>query len=142
MTVRPEAVHQRLLKLEEVISGLETLRESSVEGEESFRDEWSIERGLQLGAEILLDIGNHLISAHYGASSSDYEDVLQRLEHHGVLPGDLRERLKGLGGFRNILVHAYLKLDREIVREHLDRAPEIFTAFAEAIRAWMTEHDL
>jgi uncharacterized protein YutE (UPF0331/DUF86 family) len=34
-----------------------------------------------------------------------------------------RERLKGLGGFRNILVHDYLRLDPDLVATKLTRAP-------------------
>jgi len=36
------------------------------------RDAWARERGLQLGAEIVLDVGNHILSAHFGVSAQDY----------------------------------------------------------------------
>jgi uncharacterized protein YutE (UPF0331/DUF86 family) len=98
---------------------------------------WAIERGLHLGAEIVFDIGNHILSAHYGVSADDYEDILTKLATHGVIDPDLRERLRGLGGFRNVLVHDYLALDPERVGEAHRRAPERFSAFAAAVRAWL-----
>ncbi|MBI1818212.1 MAG: DUF86 domain-containing protein [Deltaproteobacteria bacterium] len=60
---------------------------------------------LQLGAEIIFDIGNHILSAYFGTSAQDYEDILPQLATRGVIPEALHQRLKGLGGFRNILVH-------------------------------------
>ena len=55
----------------------------------------------------------------------------------GVLPTDLRDRLRGLGGFRNILVHGYLSLAPARVRRFAEHAPADFRAFSVAIRAWL-----
>jgi len=63
------------------------------------------ERGLQLGAETILDIGNHILSAHFGASAKDYESIVGLLAQNGVLEEALAARLQGLGGFRDTLVH-------------------------------------
>ncbi|MFN8642539.1 MAG: HepT-like ribonuclease domain-containing protein [Candidatus Binatia bacterium] len=79
-------------------------------------------RGSQLGAEAVLDIGNHILSACFGVSARlvDHEDLVAQLfERCGVIDHALRERLRGLGGFRNILVHDYLRLDPERVRSFL-----------------------
>jgi uncharacterized protein YutE (UPF0331/DUF86 family) len=70
-------------------------------------------------------------------SASDYEDVLAQLAACGVIDSELRERFRGLGGFRNLLVHGYLKLDPNRVAEVLADAPERFSALARAIRAWL-----
>jgi hypothetical protein len=40
-------------------------------------------------------------------------------------------------GFRNILVHDYLRLDPDRVEEALDKAPEDFDDFARVIRRWL-----
>ena len=136
--LRPEAVRQRLLRLETVVSQLEELARLPVEALRSgFRDAWAVERGLQLAAEILFDVGNHVLSAHFGVSTKDYEDILVQLGRVGVIAPSLAERLKGLGGFRNLLVHDYLELDRERVLDGLERAPTDFTEFALAVRRWL-----
>jgi uncharacterized protein YutE (UPF0331/DUF86 family) len=54
-------------------------------------------------------------------------------------PEAIRERLKGLGGFRNILVHGYLGIDPERVREALHRGPGDFSDFGVAIRRWLEQ---
>jgi uncharacterized protein YutE (UPF0331/DUF86 family) len=138
MTLRHETIRARLLRLEEVITQLQELGRldfDTLHG--NLRDIWAAERGLQLGAEILLDIGNHVVSGHFGAPSATYEDILEQLALHGVLSQELRQRLKGLGGFRNVLVHDYMRLDPRMVWDNLRRAPGDFSEFTLAIRGWL-----
>lgn len=138
MVLRPEAIRQRLLRLEEVISRLEELAAiGPTELRAGFRDAWAAERGLQLAAEIVLDIGNHILSAGLGVSAQDYEDIITQLGAHGVIGPALRDRLRGLGGFRNLLVHGYLRLDADRVADQLRSAPARFSEFAAAVRAWL-----
>lgn len=138
MVLRPDTIRERLLKLEEVISHLEEiLCAEPALLRLNFRDAWVAERGLHLGAETLFDIGNHILTAHFGVSPKDYEDILTQLAACGVIDADLRSRLKGLGGFRNILVHGYLRIDSDKVAEMLAKAPADFSAFAQAVRSWM-----
>jgi uncharacterized protein YutE (UPF0331/DUF86 family) len=138
MVLRADAVRERLLKLEEVIAHLLELAGAAPSGSETdFRAEWVAERGLQLGAELVFDLGNHVLSAHFGVSPQDYEDIPVQLGRCGVISAALCDRLKGLGGFRNILVHDYLRLDPARVAGHLRRAPVDFSDFATAVRAWL-----
>lgn len=110
MVVRVEAIRARLLRLEEVIENLMALRERPTEEVAGdFRTAWARERGLQLGAEILFDVANHVLSAHFGTAAADYEDILGQLGRRGVIDAELVTRLCGLGGFRKILVHGYLE---------------------------------
>ncbi|HVO23773.1 MAG TPA: DUF86 domain-containing protein [Candidatus Margulisiibacteriota bacterium] len=138
MVLRPEALRERLLKLEEIISRLqETGQTSRNTLRLSFRDAWVAERGLQLGAEVLFDIGNHVLSAHFGVSPKDYEDIIAQLAAHGVIDEPRRTRLQGLGGFRNILVHGYLRVDPDRVADYLVKAPADFSEFARQVRDWL-----
>jgi uncharacterized protein YutE (UPF0331/DUF86 family) len=138
VVLRPEVVRERLLRLEEVVSRLEELAQPGATASGSgFRDAWAAERGLQLAAEIVFDVGNHILSAHFGVSAQDYEDIIAQLGVHGVIDPGLRARLKGLGGFRNVLVHGYLRIDPERVAEHLRAGPPRFADFARAVRAWL-----
>lgn len=139
MVLRPEAVRERLLRLEDVMSRLEEL--ARVEPEvlwRSYRDVWAVERGLQLAAEIVLDVGNHILSAHFGVSARDYEDIITQLGAQGVIDPGLQERLRGLGGFRNILVHGYLRMDPKKIAQSLAEGPARFADFAAAVRQWLT----
>ena len=138
VVLRPEAIRQRLLKLEQAISRLAEIgRTDRTVLRTNFRDTWAAERGLQVAAEIVLDTGNHILSAHYGENARDYEDVITQLAAHAVIDEPLHARLRGLGGFRNVLVHGYLELDPDRVADHLTKAPADFNEFLRAIRSWL-----
>jgi uncharacterized protein YutE (UPF0331/DUF86 family) len=128
---RVDAVQERLLRLEEVVS---ELRELTKLDRGVLRNMWAVERGLHLGAELLFDIGNHILSAQYGVNPRDYRDIIEQLARQGILAPALHQRLQGLAGFRNILVHDYIRLDPDRVEEALAKAPQDFSDFALAIR--------
>ncbi len=138
MTLRPAVVRERLRKLREVVRNLESLQ--SIERADftvSFRHYWLAERGLQLAAECLLDIGNHILAGQFNVHPSDYEDVVRKLAEHRVVSEELRQDLRGLGGFRNLLVHEYQDIDLDRVYDYLQTGLGSFKAFAEEIEAFL-----
>lgn len=56
-----------------------------------------------------------------------------------MIGAELRLELRGLGGFRNVLVYDYLELDPGRVAAALEKAPERFDRFASAVHAWLAE---
>ena len=141
MVVRVEALETRLDKLGRVISDLEEFAAMDrTDLLRSHRDMLAMERSLQIGASLIFDIGSHILSAAYGASAGEYEDIVGLLFQRGVLSAGLRARLKGLGGFRNLLVHEYLDLDEDRVLDFLGEAPGEFDDFAREIRDWLRSH--
>jgi uncharacterized protein YutE (UPF0331/DUF86 family) len=138
VVLRVESLQARLEKLDEIVLLLRELGamdRSSLKG--SLRDRMAVERTLQLGAEIIFDIGNHILSGRYGAHATDYKDIIRRLAERRVVSDSLRSRLEGLGGFRNLLVHGYMTLDPDQVFDKLLRAPEDFGDFMTEIRDWL-----
>lgn len=138
MTLRPRALEARLRRLKEVARRLRRYRERG--GDTLARDEdlgWLVERGLQLGCEIVLDTANHIAAGGFGRTAETYEQMLDVLAAEAVIGSDLRMDLRGLGGFRNVLVHDYLELDPARVIAALEKAPEQFDRFAGEIHAWL-----
>lgn len=91
------------------------------------------ERNLHLAIECLLDIGNHIIADRGYERPGSYADVFRILHQKRVIPGHLNEELEGMAGFRNVLVHDYMHLDRVRVYQtiqtktrHLEELGEIF----------------
>ncbi len=73
------------------------------------------ERYLHLAIECLLDIGNHVISDRGYIKPDSYADVFRILGDNEVIPAPLCRELEGMASFRNLLVHDYLRLDRQKV---------------------------
>lgn len=138
MVLRIEALRERLAKLEEVVG---RLRDVAAVTREDFlryyRSQWLAERGLELAAQAVLDIGNHILAGEFGESATEYEGILKGLGGRGVLSPALGKRLQGLGGFRNVLVHGYLGIDPEKVYAALQRSARDFTDFEAEILAWL-----
>lgn len=138
MVLRKEAIRDRVKKLREILANLEEVREvSEEEFISSYKHYWLAERGLQLAAETVFDIGNHILAGYYKTSPEDYEEILDLLQKKGVLSKKLRERMKGLGGFRNILVHEYLKIDERKVYRELQTGLKDLEDFISEVVKWM-----
>lgn len=97
----------------------------------------SAERFLQLAIEATLDIGAHLVADLKLGAIEVSRDVPYHLGDAGIVPPDLRETWIRMIGFRNILVHDYLELDRHIVyqvlQNHLDDFRRLAQIFARSL---------
>ncbi|HEX7500163.1 MAG TPA: DUF86 domain-containing protein [Polyangia bacterium] len=99
--------------------------------------EWARERGLQIAAQAVFDIGNHVLSGGFAERPADYAAIPDMLCRKGVISVGLEARLRGLAGFRNLLVHDYARVDPERVRQMLEtRLPDLI-AFADAVEDWL-----
>ena len=134
MVVRREVLRERLAGLREALRKLDELRSRPAADVAS---EWAIERGLQVAAQSVFDIGNHVLSGAFGERPADYVAVPVALCARGVIGGDLEVRLRGLAGFRNLLVHDYARVDPARVREALEKRMGDLAAFADAVEAWL-----
>lgn len=114
--VRPEVLRKRLLKLDEYLAILHQIRRYS---HREFLDNperyGSAERFLQLAIETLTDLGNHVIAELELGNVDWYSDVPRRLCEAGYIDNQIEQTWVRMIGFRNILVHEYLEIDREIV---------------------------
>ena len=121
--IKPEALLPRFQKLDEYLS---ILRRAQRYTREEFLNEpehyGSAERFLQLAIEALNDIGNHIIADEGYGTVEWYSDIPKRLADHSVINRELEENWVRIIGFRNVLVHEYVELDRELV-DRLKKIP-------------------
>lgn len=95
------------------------------------------DRNLQVAAECIFDIGGHIIAEKGLGTPGDYEDIIKILGKKGVIGKGLAKRLKGLGGFRNILVHDYMGIDYEKVYSNLKINLKDFSDFIKDVQAYI-----
>lgn len=113
-----EVVVERIKHLEEKIDYLKNIRdykksEFSKEADIYFR----FERALHLAIEAVIDIGNHIIADHQLKTPDSNKDIFKILANNNIIDKNLADKLMKMAGFRNILVHDYLDLDRELEYE-------------------------
>lgn len=129
--VNPDVVATRLAKLREYLGYLKQLRRYSYK---QFADDpfirGNVERYLHLAIECCLNLGNHLISDRELRRAEDYREVFLILGEAKLIPMAFARRLAPMAGFRNILVHDYLKVDLRKVYEALQKNLPDFERFA------------
>ncbi len=121
----------------EVLDILERLAETPWERFRTDPEKYgSAERFLQVAAEVLNDLGAHLVARRGGAPVGAYRDVPKRLLETGVLGDADADLWRRVIGFRNIVVHDYLDVDRAIVFEVLERhLPDLRALMRALVRA-------
>lgn len=131
--VKRQVIGPRLSKLEDYFKILQGLRKYS-------RDQFlrsdlirgSAERYLHLAIECCLDIGSHVIAERGLRRPEDYKDVFLILGEAKIIPSRFARELVPMVGFRNRLVHDYLRLDAGEIYHILQTRLKDFRRFARA----------
>ena len=97
----------------------------------------AVERTLQVGVEICLDVGRRLIALEGFRYADDNQDVFRVLAQEKIVPEKLLAALLEMARFRNLIVHDYAKIDDAKVYEILTRRLSDFDAFAEAVITYL-----
>lgn len=93
----------------------------------------AVERLLELSIQSVIDSSRLFVSLRDWRGVRDERDALLTLSDHEVLPSELADRLLKAKGFRNVLVHDYVALDRERLYAHLRDDIGDLWEFAEAL---------
>ncbi len=92
--------------------------------EDDFLKQDAIAINLQRAAEQCIDLANHLVKIKKLGIPKESKDAFTLLANAGIISQELSKKLKGMVGFRNILVHDYqdleIKVMKEIIEYHLD----------------------
>jgi uncharacterized protein YutE (UPF0331/DUF86 family) len=120
--VKAEVIRKRLGKLDEYLAILQGLRGYTYEEFTANPERYgSAERFLQLAIEVLTDLGNHVIADLRLGTVDSYSDIPRLLHDAGYIDLEACENWIRMIGFRNVLVHDYLDVDRRLVYEVLQQ---------------------
>jgi uncharacterized protein YutE (UPF0331/DUF86 family) len=92
---------------------------------------------LQRAAEQTIDLANHAIRKGKLGIPKDSRDCFTILADSNIISAELSAKLKGMVGFRNILVHDYRELDLNIMRDVIENRLEDLIHFSNAILAFI-----
>jgi uncharacterized protein YutE (UPF0331/DUF86 family) len=95
-----------------------------------------VERNLEVAAQCCIDIGHRIISLEKAQKPCDNAGAILRMGELGVLPPDFAGHLAPIAGFRNILIHEYLRVDWDEVYRHLQQLDDLIR-FADLVRDWL-----
>lgn len=111
-----ELVGKKLAQIETYLAQLR--REAKLEQiEDDVKEERFVTRTLQLAIQAALYIANHIVADDRLGEATSYGELFAFLAKGGWIQPDLAEKLRGMAGFRNLLVHGYGDVDLGRVRE-------------------------
>lgn len=96
----------------------------------------SCERLLHISVECVIDVCSLMVKGLRLGLPSGEEDLFERLERKKIISGRMKEKLKLMRGFRNVLVHRYGEVDDELVFENL-KSIEDFKDFSKEITSFL-----
>ena len=137
-----QTIHEKLFKLREYTNILEELR---AEGRDAFfadhKTQDSATLNMFTGIEMVTDIGNHIITEVFQKQAKTYAEIIELLGKTGVIPEMFAKENEAMTKFCNLVAHDYDKITPEGVYEHLQKAPDIFRAFAKYFVEFMEKQE-
>lgn len=129
--VNKQTVQDKLLRLRESVRVLDELKNES---KETFLKDSKINGAVMfnliISIEIIIDIGNHILSEIFQKPAGTYKDVIIFLGETKIIPEEFAEENKNVADFRNKLIHDYDRIELEKVFEYLQKAPDVLNEFA------------
>ncbi|MBS3933964.1 MAG: DUF86 domain-containing protein [Truepera sp.] len=113
---RPEVLRRRIAHLEANLRVLRGLTAYTLDDFLASPERYgAAERFLQLAIEAVNDMAAHLAADEDWGSFERTRDLVEIFYRRGLVDQELAERWRRMIGFRNLLVHEYLELDRRRV---------------------------
>lgn len=96
------------------------------------------ERSLQVAIQACIDIANHLVSAlGLERPSKETAEVFTSLAQEDIVPEKFVQTMKKITGYRNVLVHDYLKVDPHITYQNIQKRLPDLAKFAQYIEEFL-----
>jgi len=128
-----ERVLAKIDELDGYLRELEQVKPTSIEEYKKVEKKRSCERLLQLSIECVIDICALTVTGLRLGLPSEEDDLFERLEQAGIISPLMKETLRKMKAFRNILVHEYGRLDDQLVYELLQNRLDDFETFKREI---------
>ena len=131
-----QKIIEKIQRLDEYLSYLKRLK-GEIKSEMEFLDDFHfhglVECYLQLSCQVVIDTLNLLIIEKDLAKPESGQEIVSFLFKKSIISQDLFSRLEGVGGFRNILVHEYGRINHKKVYQYLMEKLEDFEVFKKEI---------
>jgi uncharacterized protein YutE (UPF0331/DUF86 family) len=127
-------VAKRLAFIETCVRELRTLARLD-QLDVDVREARFVEHTLQLAIQAALDVAGHIVSAERLGEPATNQELFLALVRAGWVDAVQSRALRAMAGFRNVLVHGYVEVDRAIVRDLVVHHLDDLLGFVAAIRA-------
>jgi uncharacterized protein YutE (UPF0331/DUF86 family) len=98
------------------------------------REERFIAHTLQIAIQAALDVASHIVSDQRLGEPQTNTALFDLLTKAGWMPAGLAQTVRQITGFRNVVVHGYQALDRDILKDIVENRLDDLLAYVSAIR--------
>lgn len=136
--LRPAVVHDRLAEMRLLLDDLDRLPART--GDDLRVDRFLrhvVERVLTQLVETAVAVNGHVGAAILDVAVTDYRSSFDTAARAGAITSDLAVRLKASVGLRNVVVHAYLDVDLEVVAEAIPLARKGYGEYVDQLAGWL-----
>ena len=132
----PDLIKKKLALVETCVADLRRLARPA-ELAHDLKEERFVEHTLQMAIQAALDVASHIVSDRRLGEPRTNRELFDLLERDGWIHVALRDTLRNIVGFRNVLVHGYLGVDSERVHELLNSGLDDFVAFGQHVESYL-----
>ena len=97
---------------------------------------WSVERGLQLSIQIMIDIGNHILSEK-GIYANNNKDIFKKLSFEGIISDELYNKISSLEDLRFNLIFNSKSIEINEITDVLNNKLNDFEEFSRYINDYL-----
>ena len=102
----------------------------------------SAERLLQVAVQACIDISNHITSSlGFKKPKEDTAETFRILYKEGILTEEFSKTMVSITGYRNVLVHGYLDVDREETYKNINFHLDNLAKFAQYIKKFLERYE-
>ncbi len=125
-------LNESLLEIQRLIRPIKSLDEFISSEKRDIRN-LSIHH-LRIALESILDISRHIIAVKgFGIADLATENLIDILCKNGVIPFEFSQKIRGMAGMRNAIIHVYWNLDDEEIYDLIKNRLSDFEDFARYI---------
>jgi len=128
-----DVVINKKLSIERCVKQIHRYRAKTDELEQDFLVQDAIAANLQRVCELCIDLANYTIRKDKLGSPKSSSESFKLLLSAGIISAEMCEKLVGMVGFRNVLVHQYTDLNYQIFEHVLNSELEMSIDFAQII---------
>ena len=133
-----DKIYLRIEALKQYIAVLEDFKNISLkELEKDLIKRGAIERYLQLSIEACIDVAELIISDQRLPSPATYKEAIHVLGKEKILNEEFAGKFSQAAGFRNILIHDYVKIDYKRLHSYLQNNLSDFHRFIKEILGFL-----
>lgn len=134
------SIDRKLNDLNKNIAVLNEFKKISIDDlRRSLKDQWALFYGLQISIQIIIDVGNHILASLKENQIEEYIDIIDKLGEKEIIPKEFAEKIRGITGLRNLLVHEYGIIKIEKIYDVLQNNISDFEEFHDYIKKYIMQ---